>query len=313
VLCLEYLITASPEFFDKPDGTQSRRGDYFNDSLKWLEAKHGKENIVATSMHLDEKTPHLVAYVVPIDGKGRLNCKAFTGTRELLRGMQTDFAEGVGKKHNLERGVEGSKARHEAISDYYARVNAPTPPMPPPPSMKDLLLNSGRDDRAEEMKRVYAQNLERERELLKKDDEIKRYHAQIDELKRLDQQRDLDEKRLMNATAVMIKKSFSSAEFSKQMGVELRGKADIFDALIREGRATSFVHAVQLVASKMPSPHTSSWQSLAQWNLEYKNDPDDPKKNHELARSKMGLPQKEEPKPKVFREPDLARNRGPSR
>ena len=318
VRCLEYLITASPEFFDKADGTQSRRGQYFNDSLAWLEAKHGKENIVATSMHLDEKTPHLVAYVVPIDSAGRLNARSFTGGRELLRGMQTDFADEVGKKHNLERGIEGSKARHEAISDYYARVNAPAPPAP---SFADL-VGLGKDGRAEEMRKIYAQNLDRERELRQKDDEIKRYHdeikrynAQIDDFKKRDDQHDLNEKRLMQATAVLMKNSYSPAEFSKHMGVELRGKADVFDALIREGRATNFVHAVQLVATKMPSQHKSSWSELAQWNLEYKNDPDDPKKNHELARSKMGLPPKEEPKPKVFREPDLARNpriRGPS-
>ena len=33
---------------------------------KWLEERHGKENIVAISIHHDETTPHLVAYAVPI-------------------------------------------------------------------------------------------------------------------------------------------------------------------------------------------------------------------------------------------------------
>ncbi|WP_252513350.1 plasmid recombination protein [Acinetobacter nosocomialis] len=28
-------------------------------------------------MHRDETTPHLVAYVVPIDSKGNLNCREF--------------------------------------------------------------------------------------------------------------------------------------------------------------------------------------------------------------------------------------------
>ena len=277
VRCLEYLITASPEFFDKADGTQSRRGQYFNDSLKWLEAKHGKENIVATSLHLDEKTPHLVAYVVPIDKSGRLNARSFTGGRELLRGMQTDFADGVGKKHNLERGVEGSQARHEAIKDYYARVNAPTPPAP---SVTDLVLST---KKADDFKKVYAQNLERQKELRKKEAEIKRYQSKIEnqrnEIKmqnvELRQKTDEmkfhqdNEKKLSLAVAALIKKSYSPAEFAQEMGVELKGKADIFDALLREGRAKSFVEAVELVAKTMPSKQSSNWTELAKWNIDY--------------------------------------------
>ena len=46
-----------------------------------LEDRHGKENVIATTIHRDESTPHLVAYVVPlVDGK--LNAKKFLGGRE---------------------------------------------------------------------------------------------------------------------------------------------------------------------------------------------------------------------------------------
>ena len=41
-------------------------GAYFKQARKWLEERHGKENIVAISIHHDETTPHLVAYAVPI-------------------------------------------------------------------------------------------------------------------------------------------------------------------------------------------------------------------------------------------------------
>lgn len=57
-------------------------------------------------IHRDETTPHLYAYIVPIDERGRLNCRAFYGGAGALRLMQTDFAERVGRKHGLERGVE---------------------------------------------------------------------------------------------------------------------------------------------------------------------------------------------------------------
>jgi hypothetical protein len=278
VRCIEYLITASPQFFEKKDGSQSTRGQYFNDSLKWLEAKHGKENIVATSLHLDEKTPHLVAYVVPIDKSGRLNAKSFTGGRELLRGMQTDFANSVGAKHGLERGIEGSKSRHESIKSYYERVNSPTPQTP---SMTDLVFSNKKID---DFKKVYAQNLERQKELRKKEDEIKRYQSKIenqrDEIKmqniELRQKTDEmkfhqdNEKKLSLAVASLIKKSYSPSEFVQHMGVQLKGKADIFDALLREGRAKSFVEAVELVAKTMPSKQNVDWVELAKANVDDK-------------------------------------------
>lgn len=117
VLCIEYLITASPEHFQRDDGRQ-----YFEDAKRWLEERHGAENIVSTHVHRDETTPHLVAYVVPLKD-GKLNAKHFLGGKVALREMQTEFAQSVGLKHGLDRGVEGSKANHQTIQEYYHRAN----------------------------------------------------------------------------------------------------------------------------------------------------------------------------------------------
>lgn len=117
VLCIEYLITASPEHFQRDDGRQ-----YFEDAKRWLVERHGAENIVSTHVHRDETTPHLVAYVVPLKD-GKLNAKHFLGGKVALREMQTEFAQQVGLKHGLERGVEGSKANHQTIQEYYQRAN----------------------------------------------------------------------------------------------------------------------------------------------------------------------------------------------
>jgi hypothetical protein len=95
-----------------------------------LESKHGKENVVYAGIHRDEITPHMYAYVVPIDNKGKLNCRAFLGGAQALRQMQTEFAQQVGQQHGLERGIEGSKARHTSIKHYYGRVNEATPRTP---------------------------------------------------------------------------------------------------------------------------------------------------------------------------------------
>lgn len=113
VIGLEYLITASPEHFGDGWMDTKNHGDaYFCDAIAWLEAKHGKENVVCKTVHLDESTPHLAAFVVPLVN-GKLNAKAFTGGAKVLAEMQTSFASQVGARHRLDRGVERSKAVHQ--------------------------------------------------------------------------------------------------------------------------------------------------------------------------------------------------------
>ena len=125
VLAIEYLVTASPEDFKRHGGQLDDSGNgYFSDALKWVQARHGKENVISATIHLDESTPHMVAYVVPMTADKRLSCREFLGGPEKLRAMQTDFHSRVGAPRGLERGVEGSKAKHEAVSAFYTTMTA---------------------------------------------------------------------------------------------------------------------------------------------------------------------------------------------
>ncbi|QQM83495.1 plasmid recombination protein (plasmid) [Klebsiella quasipneumoniae] len=90
--------------------------------------RHGAENLIYAGIHRDETTPHLYAYVVPLDPQGKLNCRHFLGGAKALSQMQTDFAERVGQRHGLQRGIEGSKARHTTVRQYYAALQQETPP-----------------------------------------------------------------------------------------------------------------------------------------------------------------------------------------
>jgi len=135
VLCVEYFVGASPEHFQNgQDGSA-----YFAAAVEWLKERHGAENVVATAIHRDETSPHLVAYVVPLDHQGKLNAKSFLGGKAVLSAMQTDFADKVGRAHGLERGLEGSKATHTTIQEYYGRVSRVSNKTPsvsiPEPSM----------------------------------------------------------------------------------------------------------------------------------------------------------------------------------
>lgn len=123
VLAIEYLMTASPEAMQGKSREEQDR--YFTDCLEWLQKRHGAENVVYAGIHRDETTPHMYAYVVPIDEKGKLNCRAFLGGAKALNEMQTDFASKVGKPNGLERGIEGSKAKHTRVKDFYRNLERP--------------------------------------------------------------------------------------------------------------------------------------------------------------------------------------------
>lgn len=123
VLALEYFIGASPEFFTDKSKTER----YFDFAEKWLINKHGKGNVIAVTRQYDETSPHICAYVVPIDERGKLNASNFLDGRKKLSDLQTDFANHCGAPVGLVRGIEGSKAKHTTIKEYYGVVNSKTP------------------------------------------------------------------------------------------------------------------------------------------------------------------------------------------
>jgi hypothetical protein len=124
VIGLEYFVGTSPEWFEGK--TRDQQNAYFLGALDWLQKRHGKENVVGWSIHRDESSPHLVAYVVPISDRGTLNAKQWTGGAAALSKMQTDFAKDVGARNGLQRGIEGSKAHHQTIKSFYAQIDKPS-------------------------------------------------------------------------------------------------------------------------------------------------------------------------------------------
>ena len=127
VLCVEMLLTASPEYF-RPE-EPSRAGYYEPERLAdfqqavhgWLDDQYG-DRIVRAELHLDEATPHVHAYLVPLDERGKLNCRGLFGGRQKLSQFQDSYANALSPL-GLERGIKGSRARHTTVKQYYAAVN----------------------------------------------------------------------------------------------------------------------------------------------------------------------------------------------
>lgn len=119
VLAVEYLMSASPEWWQT--ATKEQKKQFFVKSFGWLARKYGKANILTASIHLDETTPHLSAFVVPLTADGRLSAKEFIGNRQKMSHDQTDFAQSLAEL-GLERGVKGSRAKHQRVKAHYATM-----------------------------------------------------------------------------------------------------------------------------------------------------------------------------------------------
>lgn len=154
VMCLEFLVTARREAFTEHGG-QTDASAYFRDALAFLEERHGSENVLAVNVQRDEKSPHLVVYIVPIverqadtvrrsvfasgyDENGRqrrqyrhfavrpqtvLSAWHFYGTPAQTTALQSDFAYEVAERHGLARGLEMSAATHTTNTAYQAAKN----------------------------------------------------------------------------------------------------------------------------------------------------------------------------------------------
>lgn len=80
----------------------------------------GEKNILRFTLHMDEKTPHIHAIVVPLTSDGRLSAKEIMGNKKNLSERQDRYAVQM-EPFGLSRGVVGSKARHTSEGWYLAQ------------------------------------------------------------------------------------------------------------------------------------------------------------------------------------------------
>ena len=77
VLAVEYMMGASPEWWK--EATPGQQADFFKQSKQWLADKFGADRIFVATIHRDETSPHLSAFVVPLTADGRLSAKELIG------------------------------------------------------------------------------------------------------------------------------------------------------------------------------------------------------------------------------------------
>ena len=108
VLMCSFVVGSNREFFSSLSPREQQQ--FFVDCTHFFAERYGEDNIISAVVHLDETTPHMHLNLIPI-ANGRLCAKQLFDRKE-LQNLQTDFHAVVGKKWNLQRGKEGSQAKH---------------------------------------------------------------------------------------------------------------------------------------------------------------------------------------------------------
>ena len=117
VLMCSFVVGSDREFFRRL--STNKQQQFFVDCTRFFTERYGEDNIISAVVHMDETTPHLHLNLIPIADE-RLSAKTLFGRKELQR-LQTDFHAVVGKKWNLQRGKEGSQAKHLSTAEFKAK------------------------------------------------------------------------------------------------------------------------------------------------------------------------------------------------
>ena len=138
VRAIRINVSGTPEDMARIEA-EGRLGEWCADNIRYFADLFGKENIVAAHLHRDEETPHIHVTLVPIVKRERKRrkreeqakkryrkkpadtvrlCADDIMTRLKLKSYQDSYAIAMAK-YGLQRGIEGSKARHKSTTQYY--------------------------------------------------------------------------------------------------------------------------------------------------------------------------------------------------
>lgn len=142
VKAIRILLTGSNKDMKQMEA-EGRIEDWCNDSLKWIRETYGEQNLVSAVLHMDEKTPHIHATVIPIvtgerrkagqeeqNGKKKYRkknpqdvrlCADDVMARHRLKHYQDTYAQAM-NKYGLQRGVDGSLTKHISTMQYYKQL-----------------------------------------------------------------------------------------------------------------------------------------------------------------------------------------------
>lgn len=130
VMEIGVVMKVTKGFENLPEGFDLEK--WKADSMKWLEEKFGKENILSAVYHADEFSPHIQASIIPITEDGRLSAKDFLPDWTAYSEAQDTYYNAV-KQDGIYRGVRGGQPGFEdQRRAHNALVNAGEVRLPEP-------------------------------------------------------------------------------------------------------------------------------------------------------------------------------------
>lgn len=117
ILMNSFIVTSDGEYFKGLHPWEQR--EFFRDCAEFLSRKYGEENMISAVVHMDETTPHMHLNFIPIN-EGRLSSKSLFDRQKLAQ-LQTELHESIGEKWGLQRGKEGSQAKHLSTAEFKAK------------------------------------------------------------------------------------------------------------------------------------------------------------------------------------------------
>ena len=109
---VDFVLTFSPEMVGKVD-----MGAWFKANVDWLHREFGAKNLLRLDMHFHESSPHLHAFVAPLDEKGNFNFKKHVRHISQLVAMQDRYAKAM-EQFGLERGQNSCNKFQRCRSSY---------------------------------------------------------------------------------------------------------------------------------------------------------------------------------------------------
>ena len=223
VLMCSFVIGSDREFFGRLSPQEQQQ--FFVDCTRFFAERYGEENIISVVVHMDETTPHLHLNLIPI-ADGRLCAKQLFDRKE-LQSLQSDFHSVVGKKWNLQRGKEGSQAKHLDTAAYKLKK------MSEAADQAELRADKAESRRAiAEQRQVHAeqatQQLEDRQKQLQRDTAPLQAAANV--LREYsDGRRKLNKRNLPVIAAEAAKLKVENSQLEERLQISARDQSDVFN------------------------------------------------------------------------------------
>ncbi|KAA6321730.1 Plasmid recombination enzyme [termite gut metagenome] len=286
------MLSGSPDDMKRIEEA-GRLNDWCADNVDWLKQTFGADNVVSAVLHRDETTPHIHATIVPVvtgerrkakeekstEGKKKYRkknpnaarlCADDVMARDKLKGYQDSYARRM-QAYGLQRGIEGSEARHITTGQYYRELYVKNE------NLKEEIedLQEQKEATREEVRHIYDLKDEARDKFLaideyvrRKDNELSIIETKLQEAKQeYEPYRAQEELNFIHALFPMMKEQLRIADLCRKIGLAIESIKSLFEGKCLTAKSFSFF-----------SPEHNQKFTVEDVRLKIEREPDNPNK-----------------------------------